>query len=199
MTHDGRFVFVDGYTDGVFKTEPHHGKTEEILRGDKKLRYADFDAHPINHELIVAIQEDHRGKEVINSLALINSQTKTTKVLVEGADFYSHPKFSHDGKMICWMQWNHPDMPWTGSEVYIADFEGGKVGKTTKVAGEAKKISIAQPKWHLDDTLLYGSDITGFWQLYRYDTKTREIERLEIEGYEQAELAGREFILGACV
>jgi Tol biopolymer transport system component len=194
---DGSIIFNDGTSDGVFIRTPS-GEIKEILAGasDGKLRYADFDVHPKDHGTIAAVQEEHRGKEVINTLAVIDSQTKKAKIIVEGADFYSYPKFSHDGKRICYLQWNHPDMPWTGTELYVADWDGTKIGTPTKIAGQARTESVAQPKWHDDDTLLFCSDRTGFWQLYRSDGKSTNVERLPVKGYEKAELGGRVSTLG---
>ncbi|KUJ07635.1 alpha/beta-hydrolase [Mollisia scopiformis] len=196
---DGSIVFNDFYSDSVFLLTPT-GEVKKILPGapESKLRYANFDVHPNAHEIIAAVQEEHREKEVINSLAVINSKNGKAKTIVEGADFYSQPKFSHDGKKICWLQWNHPDMPWTGTELYVADWDGNKVVNSTKIAGEARKESISQSKWHVDDSLLFCSDRTGFWQLYRSDGKSPDVQHLPVKGLEQAELGGRDYILGVC-
>jgi len=110
MSPDGSIIFTDSNTDGVFNLSPS-GEAKEILRGDPKLRFADFSVHPLEPHWIVAVQEDHRGADVLNMLVAINSQTKTIHPITKGADFYSHPRFSYDGKRICWMHWNHPDMP----------------------------------------------------------------------------------------
>lgn len=196
MSSDGSFIVTDATTDSVLSISPTGQVKEEIIKGDARFRYGDFDVHPFDTHLILAVQEEHREKEVINTVALINAQTNKAEIAVEGADFYSHPKFSHDGRKVSWIQWNHPDMPWTGTELYVADWLDGKVVHATKVAGNAKTESINQPKWHLDDTLLFSSDITGFWQLYQYDTKAQKIKQLVLEGYEDADFAGREMILG---
>ncbi len=197
VSPDGSIIFNDFYSDGVFIRAPS-GETKEILKGvpESKLRFADFDVHPKDQNIIAAVQEEHRGKDVINTLAVIDVKKQKADIIVEGADFYSHPKFSHDGKKISWIQWDHPDMPWTGTELYVADWDGSKVGKAVKIAGQARKESIAQPKWHVDDTLLFCSDRTGFWQLYRSDGKSSDVELLPVEVFEEAELRGREFILG---
>lgn len=200
VSPDGSIIFNDAVTNGTF-IRSLSGEIKEILAGDAdaKLRYADFDVHPKDHGIIAAVQEEHRGKDhrgVVNTLAVIDSKTKSAKTIVEGADFYSHPKFSHDGRRICWLQWNHPDMPWTGSELYVADWDGTKIGKPIKIAGQPRTESIAQPKWHVDDTLLFCSDRTGFAQLYRWDGKSSDVEHLLLKGHEDSELGGREFILG---
>ncbi|KAG4438191.1 hypothetical protein IFR05_006315 [Cadophora sp. M221] len=197
---DGNLIFSDHSTNGVFSLSPT-GEVTEILAGNPKLRYANFDVHPKDSSQIVAIQEDHSAPllvDAVNTLVIIDSKTKKAEIIVEGADFYSQAKFSPDGKKLSWLQWNHPDMPWTGAEVHASDWEDGKVGKATKVAGKAREESISMPKWHVDNTLLFTSDRTGFWQMYRYDPKSGETQYLRLEGFEDAEMGCREFGLGSC-
>lgn len=195
VSPSGSLVFTDGSTSGVFYWNASTEKVEEVIKGDKALRFADFHFHPLNPTLILAVQEDHRGKEVINSIALIDIVTKKAIVVIEDADFYSHPKFSPDGKKVSWLQWNHPDMPWTGTELWFGEWKDGEI-KGKYVAGKAREESIAQPKWHDAKTLLFASDRTGFWQLYTHDIETGKTLKLPMEGFEDAELAGRDFILG---
>jgi hypothetical protein len=198
MTIDpnGNFILTDANTDGIFRVQPTGELGEEVIKADKNFRYADFDVHPSDSQFILAVQEEHKEKEVINTIVVINAARKRAEIVIEGADFYSHPKFSHSGKKVSWMQWNHPDMPWTGSELYVADWQDGKVLNAIKIAGKAREESINQPKWHLDDTVLFASDASGFYQLYRYNFRTQKTDRLDLGGYQDAELAGREFILG---
>ncbi|CZS91258.1 related to dipeptidyl aminopeptidases/acylaminoacyl-peptidases [Rhynchosporium graminicola] len=200
LSPDGDLIFVDHSTNGVFSLSPK-GEVTEILAGNPNLRYANFDMHPQDTHLIIAIQEDHSAPllvDAVNTLVVIHSRTKKAEIVVKGADFYSQAKFSPDGKKLSWLQWSHPDMPWTGSEVHVANWENGKVGKTTKVAGKAREESISMPKWHIDNTLLFASDRTGFWQLYRYDPVSENTTYLHLKGYEDAEMGCREFGLGSC-
>jgi hypothetical protein len=197
---DGSVIFNDGNTDSVYSLSPSGGVIE-ILKGDSKIRLADFDVHPTQTHLILAVQEDHsigEGKpdEVVNMVVLIDSQTHTSQVIVTGADFYSHPKFSPDGKRISWLQWKHPDMPWTGTELYVASLKDGGVVDTKYVAGKAKLNSVCQPKWHFDGSLLFGDDKTGFWQLCRYDPVTESVEYVRLEGFEEADIGLSENGLG---
>jgi hypothetical protein len=195
MSPDGSIIFTDSNADGVFNLSPS-GEVKEILHGDPKLRFADFSVHPLEPHWILAVQEDHRGADVLNTLVAINSQTKTIHPISKGADFYSHPRFSYDGKRICWMHWNHPDMPWTGSELFVAEWKSGEPVEGKYISGKPKLVSVCQPRWHFDESLFFEDDRTGFWQLYRYDPLSSDIEHIILGGFEDAEIGAREVYMG---
>ncbi|MGH9199758.1 MAG: hypothetical protein ACRD2A_00795, partial [Vicinamibacterales bacterium] len=89
------------------------------------------------------------------------------EVLVSGADFYSDPIVSPDGKTLAWLQWNHPNMPWDGTELWTAAITSdGSLGEREKIAGGVDE-SIFQPEWSPDGVLHFVSDRTGWWNLYR--------------------------------
>jgi len=41
------------------------------------------------------------------------------KVLVSGSDFYAFPRLTPDGGKMAWIEWNHPNMPWDKSELWV--------------------------------------------------------------------------------
>jgi hypothetical protein len=186
-------LFNDSITSGVFRSTPEGG-AKELIKGDTNIRYADFDTHSKVDGLFLAVQEDHRGNEVANRI--IACDQKGVRTVVEGADFYAHPKFDPSGTHISWMQWDHPDMPWIGTEIFVADWNDGKFSNVVKVAGKPQKESISQPKWHFDGSLLFCSDRSGFWQLYQYDLVTKATEYLVVKGFEDAEIGVREVEMG---
>jgi dipeptidyl aminopeptidase/acylaminoacyl peptidase len=88
-------------------------------------------------------------------------------VLVEGSDFYAAPRLSPDGRRLAWLSWNHPNMPWVGTELWLAEFaEDGGLANLHRVAGGDSE-SIAQPQWAPDGVLHFISDRSGWWNLYR--------------------------------
>lgn len=199
MGPDGNLIFTDARTSGVFSINPDSGEIKSVVEADKLLRYGNFDVHPKNSNWVVAIREDHRETEVQNCLVAIDTSTKATHVIAEGADFYLHPRFSPDGERICWVEWCFPDMPWTGTLLFTADWQGGKVSNVTKIAGAAEVESISQPRWSPDGTLGYVSDKTGFWQLYLYKQGTPEPKMLKLKGLEDSEFAHPEWFMGRYV
>lgn len=197
MGHDGGLIFTDYSTRGVFRMKSPD-IIQPIVNVDAESRFADFDVHPQDPRWVLAVQEVHGPDAVDNKVALIDATAGTSTVLCEGADFYSHPKFSHDGKWICWVQWKHPDMPWSGSELYVAAWDNGKIGPPKFVAGKAEKESISQPKWHSYDGLMFTSDRTGFHQIYLFDPISSETRKVEVKGFEDADLGGPDmFRLGS--
>ena len=90
--------------------------------------------------------------------------------LVSGADFYSSPTFNPDGTRLAWVQWNHPDMPWDGAQVFVADISIMKDGESEKlevknerkIKGEWKKESAVRPQWIDANRLFFFCDESGF-------------------------------------
>jgi dipeptidyl aminopeptidase/acylaminoacyl peptidase len=68
---------------------------------------------------------------------------------------------------MCWLSWNHPNMPWDGCELWVADVaRDGSLSGARLVAGGIDE-SIVQPSWSPDGVLHFVSDRTGWWNLYR--------------------------------
>ena len=144
------------------------------------MRYADAILDPARQRLI-AVREDHTtsSPQAINTLVTINlTDPGRELVLVTGNDFYSTPRLSPDGSRLLWLTWNHPNMPWDGTELWVADLlPDGSLGKRILVAGGVAE-SIFQPEWSPDGRLYFISDRTGWWNLYRWDEVHGEIEAL---------------------
>jgi Tol biopolymer transport system component len=196
---DGSLIFTDANTSGVFRLRG--AEVQPIIDASPQFRYADFDVYPLNASLILAVQEDHSNdtpEAVENRIVLINSDDKSVEVVCQGADFYNAPRFSPDGTRISWMQWNHPDMPWTGSELYVGDWKDQTVQNAKSIAGKARVEGVGQPKWHEDGFLFFTSDRTGFSQLYRFQPSTKETVPLALKGWESADIAQNVplFVLG---
>ena len=145
-----------------------------------KYRYADFAAHPVRHDLLVSVLEDHTvdtPQTVVTTLCVINPIRKEVFPLVVGADFYAAPTFNPSGTKIAWQEWYHPDMPWEGSLINIADVllqeDTIIVLSKMRVAGELLTKSVNYPTWASNTTLVFTSDeANGFQNPFIYDTLT---------------------------
>jgi dipeptidyl aminopeptidase/acylaminoacyl peptidase len=146
-------------------------------------RYADGVIDRRRHRWI-GVREDHTlAGQPINAIVdvdLSSAEPEPGRVLASGHDFFSSPRLSPDGRYLAWLAWDHPNMPWIGTTLYIAELadDGVPSGSALVIAGGAAE-SIFQPEWSPDgSTLLFVSDRTGWWNLYRYDRSARKSEPL---------------------
>ncbi len=164
-------VYYSEFTDQrVYRLIP--GDAPEPLTPAGDWFYADY-AVDLAHERIVCVREDHTmpGCEAVTTLVGIplHGAPSSGEVLVSGHDFYACPRFSPDGTALAWLAWRHPQMPWDGTELWIADVSAhGSLERPRVVAG-GETESIFQPGWAHDGTLYFVSDRTGWWNLYRVD------------------------------
>ena len=86
------------------------------------------------------------------------------------ADFYAYPRLSPDGETLCWIQWQHPHMPWDCTQLWQATIaEDGSLSNKTVVAGGNNDQAIFQPQWSPDNQLYFVSDSNNWWNIYRAD------------------------------
>ena len=174
-------VFFSNFSDQrICKISP--GSEPEPLTPERPWRYADA-AVDCGRGRLTAVREDHSdpSREPVNAIVAVPFQPNAEQnVLVSGADFYSNPRLSPDGRRLCWVEWRHPNMPWDGSELWAAEFAAdGSLAARRKVAGGPEE-SIFQPEWSPSGELFFVSDRSGFWNLYR-DTPSGPAAVHEIE------------------
>lgn len=160
-------IYFSNYGDGriyqqVINKQPYP------LTNKLQQRYADIVVDNSRNRLI-CVCEDHSqsNAEAKNSIVTINLTTGKIQTLLEGNDFYSSPRLSPDGQQLAWLSWNHPDMPWDSTYLWLAkiDDTGFIIEPELLAGGEAE--SICEPKWSDDGTLYFSSDRTNWWNLYR--------------------------------
>jgi dipeptidyl aminopeptidase/acylaminoacyl peptidase len=129
-----------------------------------RLRYADFRLTP-DGTTVVCVREVHGAGEAENQVvALPLEGSGEATVLASGRDFYSFPRVSEDGGMLAWTCWDHPNMPWDGTELWIASL--AEPEEAMLVAGGPAE-SVFQPEWDAAGGLYFVSDRDGWWNLYR--------------------------------
>jgi dipeptidyl aminopeptidase/acylaminoacyl peptidase len=145
------------------------------------LCFADAVVDRQRHRLI-CVREDHTqsDQEPVNTIVAIDlspaatSVTDGGQILVSGSDFYAAPRLSPDGSKLAWLCWQHPNMPWDGTELWVGEFNpDGSLGQTQKIAGGVSE-SVFQPEWSPDGNLYFISDRTGWWNLYRCQPQISE-------------------------
>jgi dipeptidyl aminopeptidase/acylaminoacyl peptidase len=151
---------------------------------EANLRYADGIIDSGRGKMI-CVREDHTdaGQEAVNAIVTLDlHEGDPGQVWVSGNDFFSSPKISPDGSRLAWLSWNHPNMPWDGTELWIGEIgEDGSLGQTEQVAGGIDE-SVFQPEWSPDGILYFVSDRTGWWNLYRWrDRRTEPLCQMDAE------------------
>jgi dipeptidyl aminopeptidase/acylaminoacyl peptidase len=170
---DGTVYFSNFADQRLYRQDP--GTEPQPLTPKVDLRYADGVVDR-GRGRIICVREDHTdtGREAVNTLVSLSLDPADGQgddggqVLVAGNDFYSSPCISPDGSRLAWLTWNHPNMPWDGTELWVGELEpDGSLGHTERVAGGVAE-SVFQPEWSPDGLLYFVSDRTGWWNLYRW-------------------------------
>ena len=116
-------------------------------------------------------------------LAVVDTRGKHWPVkLHEGRDFYMQPAWSPDGKRVAWIAWDHPNMPWDGTDLMVADFtvtaDSPALSNVRSPIG-GPDTAIFQPEYLPDGSgIVYVSDEGGIGQLYLYRWGSGEAVRL---------------------
>ena len=174
---DQTSIYFCNYSDQqIYRQTPP--ADPEPITSDSALRFADIIVDRRRHSLI-CVCEARSGQQAEPENKLIRLELaadgepggQPLMTLASGSDFYASPSLSPDGSQLAWLAWNHPNMPWDGTELWCGRLEDdGAVTKAEKVAGGTDE-SIFQPQWSPDGTLYFVSDRTGWWNIYRYREK----------------------------
>ncbi|RTL62976.1 MAG: S9 family peptidase [Pseudonocardiaceae bacterium] len=134
----------------------------EAPRGD---RWADGVLAPDG--ALVLVREHHAvgagPAQVRNEIARLDVDG-SVEVLVSGPDFVTSPRLDAAGERLAWVSWDHLSMPWDDTVLTVRDLASGT---DTVVAGGPGE-SVSEPRWQADGSLLFVSDRTGWWSLYRW-------------------------------
>jgi dipeptidyl aminopeptidase/acylaminoacyl peptidase len=183
FVHQEKIYFSD-FKDQRLYVQGPGSKPRPITPAGIDLRYADGVVDSKRNR-IVLVREDHsgKGKQAVNGIVGIDLvEGGQGEVLVSGNDFYSSPRLDPDCSRLAWLTWNHPNMPWDGTELWTGRLgPDGTIKEKEMVAGGIRE-SVFQPEWSPDGTLYFVSDRTGWWNLYRWrERKAEAIHPMEAE------------------
>jgi dipeptidyl aminopeptidase/acylaminoacyl peptidase len=163
---NGTVWFTNFDDQRLYRQDPAEAPRAISPEGD--VRHADLTVDAARKR-VLAVREDHSRSEseAVNSLVAFDADGRREPiVLASGNDFYSSPRLSADGGRLAWLTWNHPNMPWDGTELWVGELDSdGAITSSSKVAGGPSE-SICQPEWGPKGELYYISDRTGWWNLY---------------------------------
>jgi hypothetical protein len=159
FTVDGGTVYFSNFADQrIYSRAP--GGEPTPLTPETGRRYADMVVYRERRRLI-AIREDHAGNGPVNEIVGIDLESGEEHVLVSGNDFYSSPRLSPDGRRLVWLTWNHPNMPWDGTELMGCHLGADGFPENVEHIAGGQDESIFQPEWSPEGTLHVVSDRTG--------------------------------------
>ena len=150
-------------------------------------RYADL-AHDEARNRLFAVRETHAAEVVaehgewVNDLVSIDLGTGAVEVIAAGRDFYAAPRLSPDGRALVWLEWSHPNMPWDGTELKLAEVAPyGEIGPPVTIAGSAS-VCVSQPRWSPAGILHFVAEPEGWLNLFRrVDGKVEPVAPMAVE------------------
>ncbi len=122
--------------------------------------------------------------EHVDGICLVDADGEEfPRKVAYGADFVMQPTWNPSGELLAYVAWNHPQMPWNGSELRLLRLNsfGGDLPSGSDIVTLAgnKETSIFQPAFSPDGTCLaYISDASGWGQLYIYDLESSQHRQL---------------------
>jgi dipeptidyl aminopeptidase/acylaminoacyl peptidase len=117
------------------------------------------------------VRERHAGRRITRAIVAVPldgsaaDDAGAVRVLVSGSDFYAFPAPSPDGSALAWICWDHPRMPWDGTELRVAAV--GEWQQWAIMGG--RQESVLAPVWRDNRSLYVISDRSGWWNLYLVD------------------------------
>ena len=183
-------------------TQIKEATPEAISPAHQNLRFADF-CYDSQHQRLICVAEQSGEAdgatqcEPRNFIAALSINAPHELIeLHSGADFYAYPHLSPRSSQLSWISWQHPQMPWQGSELWLADLTSeGLLGSPEKIAGGCDE-SIFQPQWSPDGELYFVSDRSEWWNIYRCTSIGEGENSIEAICPQQAEFATPLWTLG---
>lgn len=168
VVHKGK-VYFSNFKDQRLYVQESGGQPSPITPEGVDIRFADGVVDSARNRLIL-IREDHTTKasHAVNSIVSVDlDKGGPGDILVGGNDFYSNPRLDPGNSRLAWLTWNHPNMPWDGTELWVGKLgTDGTIDEKRRVAG-GREESIFQPEWSPDGTLHFVSDESGWWNIYK--------------------------------
>ncbi len=173
-------------------------RTATPLTPEGPFRFADLELDERRGRLL-AVREDHTGPgEAVNTIVAVPldgsaaGDPSAVRVLVAGSDFVSSPRLAPDGSRLAWLRWDHPNLPWDGTECLVADLDAAGAPRAARVIAGDPATWTSQPRWAPDGSLIVATEPGEWIGLQRWDG-----ERLTpLTAGVAAEFASPDWVLG---
>lgn len=137
----------DGTGEVWWVCEQHHDSADET-------------GAPLIERYIASVPIDGSAAENDAALRRITASSR----------FVADPQLSPEGTRLAWISWEHPQMPWDGTQLHIgelADQGAGVVVVDEDVVDGDKSVSVLNPRWRSSEELIYLCDRSGWWNPWR--------------------------------
>ncbi|HNB54657.1 MAG TPA: hypothetical protein PK530_22100, partial [Anaerolineales bacterium] len=116
--HQGTVYFSNFADQRLYRVRP--GENPVAVTAEGPLRFADGVVTK-DGQWMYCVVEDHSqsDQQAVNAIGRVKLADGAVEILVSGNDFYSSPKLSLDESRLAWLTWNHPNMPWDGTELWV--------------------------------------------------------------------------------
>jgi len=170
---NGADLYFSNFEDNLLYLY-HEGKIRS-LTSDSNRRYADAVVDKLRNRMYW-IREDHSKSAIFaeTTIVAMDLDGRNERIIVSGNDFYSNPRISPDGKQLAYLTWNHPNMPWDETELWVAEINDDGTLSNPKMAAGGAGESVIQPVWSPSGVLYFVSDRTNWWNIMRF--KGNEVE-----------------------
>ncbi len=166
MVEDG-VIYFSNFKDHHLYRQPLGGQPEILTPADGYY-YADLILDKQRNR-IICIREDHTADgEAVNTIVSVSLSGNDERILVHGSNFYSSARLSPDGNQLAYLTWNHPNMPWDGCELWLANVNADGTLHGSKLIAGSVTESVFQPEWSPEGMLHFVGETSGWWNLYRW-------------------------------
>ena len=200
--HHNFVYFVSADDQRIYRLDTEQDTPEVVpLTPLSTLRFADLITDSTGKRLI-AVAEDHKTPDKTENYLVcipIKNTAKTpakprksdlseVHILAQGDDFYASPRLHPEGKYLCWLSWNHPDMPWDCTQLWLAEIgDNHQLNNKTRLLQNTPPASIFQPHWSPKGDLFFVSDINNWWNIYQIEQEKLFVPATEAQAITQLE------------
>ena len=169
VTADRTLVFAEFTDQRLYRLDAGSDTPAPLTPEGAGFRFAELS---IRDREIIAVRETHHEGTVARDLVAVPldgtaaQDAGAIRSIVSGSRFLAYPRFSPDGTKLAWIAWEHPQMPWDGTELRLAELRDGIADSWRTLAGSTVE-SVLQPEWADDQSLTAISDRGGWWNLVR--------------------------------
>jgi len=165
MVEDGIIYFSNFKDHHLYRQRPN--EQPEVITLSDGYYYADLILDK-QRDRIICVREDHTAEgEAVNTIIGLSLSDGREEILIEGNNFYSSARLNPDGTKLAYLTWSHPNMPWDGCELWLADVHADGTLHDFKLIAGSVTESVFQPEWSPEGILHFIGESTGWWNLYR--------------------------------